>query len=192
MAGPGRRPLSALERFLQASIGLTVALLAWPAEDDERRHLAALGEPRLLVVDPGVAPPAPLDANEDWVRSTNDPDEVHARAQALLARVAAAPRWTPVLDEDGLLRTPLGWVDITDAQLPVLRLLLADLGRVVTVEAIGAAYGGPTGPGRPASVRTMLARLNARIRPVGLELVTIRRRGVLLQVAPATSAPHLA
>ncbi|HEX4868083.1 MAG TPA: hypothetical protein VFV32_10695 [Acidimicrobiales bacterium] len=186
MAAPGRRPLTALERFLQAGIGLTVATLAWPAEDGERRHLAALGQPRLLLVDPGVAPPAPLDANEDWVRSTNDPEEVQARAEALLARSGATPRWTPVLDEDGLLRTPSGWAAITDAQLPVVQLLLANLGRVVTTDAISAVYGGQGASGRPASMRTMLARLNARIRPLGLELVTIRRRGVLLQVAAAS------
>jgi hypothetical protein len=192
VAAPGRRPLSALERFLQAGVGLTVALLAWPAEDGERRHLAALGEPRLLLVDPGVSPPAPLDGNEDWVRSTNDPEEVQARAEALLARLAAAPRWTPVLDEDGLLRTPSGWAAITDAQLPVLQLLLANLGRVVTTEAISGVYGGQATGGRPASMRTMLARLNARIRPLGLELVTIRRRGVLLQVVAGGPPPQLA
>jgi len=59
----------------------------------------------------------------------------------------------------------------------------------VRFDAVVAAYESGGGSGHPASVRTLLSRLGARVRSVGLDLVTVRRRGVLLTTAvpPAVS-----
>ena len=71
-----------------------------------------------------------------------------------------------------------------------MRLLLDHLDRVVRFEAIVAAYEAAGGSGHPASVRTLLSRLGARMRSVGLDLVTVRRRGVLLTVGrPSRPSP---
>jgi hypothetical protein len=88
----------------------------------------------------------------------------------------------PVLDEDGLLRMGARWVAISDAQLPIVRLLLEHRDRVVRFEAITEAYVAGGGSGHVASVRTVLSRISIRLRRVGLELVSVRRRGVVLSV----------
>lgn len=70
--------------------GLTVAFVRWPAGEDERRRLAVARVPRLLIVDPGVAPPADWGADEDWVRLPADPEDVRLRVQELCRRTGAS------------------------------------------------------------------------------------------------------
>jgi hypothetical protein len=95
----------------------------------------------------------------------------------------------PELDADGLLRRGRAWVAVSEAQLPVLRLLVDHFGRVVPMPRIVDAY--TTGGGTPklTSVRTALSRLGARIAPLGLELTTVRRRGTVLRDLTADRRP---
>ena len=85
-------------------------------------------------------------------------------------------------------------MDLTPAQTPVVTLLVEHLERVVRYESVSAAYESAGGSSHAASLRTLLTRIGARVRPVGLELVTVRRRGVLLtqrsRVAAASRAPE--
>lgn len=184
-------PSTAFERALQVGAGLAVSLLAWPAEEDLRRHLSSVGLPALLLVEAAAAPPEHVDHHEDWMRLPADPVDLAARAAALVGRSAAAraaagtPAPPPWLDEDGLLHAGPAWVAVTEAQLPVVRLLVERFDRVVSIDAIGAACLAAGGSGHPTSVRTLLARLGQRVRGAGLELVTIRQRGVLLRRAAA-------
>jgi DNA-binding winged helix-turn-helix (wHTH) protein len=87
----------------------------------------------------------------------------------------------PLLDEDGLLHVGSAWVAITPSQMPVVSLLLEHPNEVVHTEAVIAACIAAGTSGHPASVRTLLTRLSRRLGAVGLELVTVRRRGVLLR-----------
>ncbi len=169
--------------------GIPVSLVAWPADEDLRRHLSALDLPRLLLVDPTAAPPTSLDRKEDWVRLPAHSADLQARATALVERAASftGPP-TPVLDDDGLLRVGACWVHVTTAQMPVVRLLVDRFDRVVSIDAIAAACIAAGGTGSLASVRTLLARLGRRLAGVGLELVTVRQRGVLLRTALAPLA----
>ena len=178
-----KRLLGPLERVVRVGVGLSVSLLVWPAEDDLRRQMGAVGQPRLLLVDPEVAPPELLDSLEDWVRTPADAADVEARAKALLARVTPPAPGEPSLDDDGLLHVGASWVVIPSRQVAVMRLLLDNVNRVVRTEAITEACVAAGASGHPASVRTLLTRLGARVRPVGLELVTVRQRGVLLRRA---------
>jgi len=132
------------------------------------------------VVDQGVAPPLPVDDLEDWVRWPPDPDDITARATNLRRRVVLIPE-PAVLDDDGLLRRGEHWVAFTEVQVPVLRLLLDNLDRVVRFQTILETYAEAGGTSNEVSVRTVLSRLDARLRPLGLELETVRRRGVLLR-----------
>lgn len=156
-----------------------VSVLEWPAQDALRRQMARFGTPRMLLVAPGVAPPELLDDREDWLRVPAEPLDVLYRAAALGRRPVAAP---PVvaLDDDGLLRVGETWLALSEGQVPVVRLLLDHLDRVVPFEDIGAAYAAVGGSDHPASVRTLLTRLAGRLRMAGLELTTVRRRGVVL------------
>lgn len=164
-----------------------VSIVEWPAEDERRGHLARLGQPRLLLVPSGMLPPTPLDELEDWIRSPADPIDLMARSQHLQARAAALDTPVPVLDDGGLLWLGEAWVAITDAQLPVVRLLLEHRDRVVRIEALVEAYVAGGGSDHPASVRTLMSRLSTRLGRLGLELVTVRRRGMILR----TGAPRL-
>jgi hypothetical protein len=184
-------PSTAFERALQVGAGLAVSLLAWPADEDLRRHLSAMGLPALLLVEAAAAPPASVERHEDWMRLPADPVDLAARATALAARSAAArvaaagPAPVPWLDDDGLLHTGGAWVAITEAQLPVVRLLVARFDRVVGLDVITSTCAASGSSGHPTSVRTLLTRIGQRVRGADLELVTIRQRGVLLRRAAA-------
>ncbi len=160
--------------------GPIVTLIRWPSEAAVRTGLAALGRPRLLILELGGVPPTPVDDLEDWVHWPPVPEELAARAANLRARITRDTE-PPILDEDGLLRRGDRWVAISDVQLPMIRHLVEHLGRVVRYSAIVDAYVAGGGTSRAASVRSVLSRLDARVRPVGLEIVTIRRRGVMLR-----------
>lgn len=162
-----------------------VAILRWPEEASVRHALAALGRPRVLLVDPGTAPPTAVDDAEDWLRWPPDPAELLLRAQRLDLRAGATEVAPVELDEDGILRRGDVWVAISDTQVPVMDLLLRNVDRVVRFEALVEAYASGGGSPHPASVRTGLSRLEARVRTVGLHIESIRRRGVILRSRPS-------
>jgi len=163
-------------------IDADVSVLRWPEEDDLRQQLAWFGLPRVLLVAPGNRPPDLLDELEDWMRTPADPVDLRARSDAVRRRAGSPAAGAPVLDDDGLLWVGTTWVDITPAQVPVVRVLLDHLDKVVTYDTLVAAYAATGASGHPASVRTLVARLAVRLHHVGLELVSVRRRGVLLTV----------
>lgn len=161
-----------------------VALLRWPEEASVRQAMAALGRPRLLLVEPGSLPPESLDGLEDWLRWPPDPAELLLRAQHLGQRSTPVDDPPLVLDDDGMLRRGDRWAAVSETQLPVLRLLLDNIDRVVPFDAIVEAYRSAGGSSHPASVRTSLVRISARVRPLGVELVSVRRRGMVLRGTP--------
>lgn len=158
-----------------------VSIVEWPAADERRRHLARLGRPRLLLVSLGVQPPTPLDNLEDWIRSPADPIDLVTRVEHLAHRAAEAGLPVPILDHDGILRVGEAWVAITESQLPVVQVLVENRDRVVRLEVLVEAYVAGGGSDHPASVRTLLSRLAIRFGRLDLELVTVRRRGMLLR-----------
>lgn len=156
-----------------------VAVLRWPADAAERWRLASLGVPRLLVVEEGVAPPEMLGDLEDWVLGArSDPSVTVARSESLRRR--AWRREAPTLDADGLLRFGGRWIDISDAQLPVVDLLVRRFGSLVRMEELTAAYESGGGSGHARSMSTVVARVRHRVEVVGLALHAVRRRGVVL------------
>jgi DNA-binding response OmpR family regulator len=89
----------------------------------------------------------------------------------------------PVLDEDGLLRHDGRWVSISDAQIPLVELLVRNIGRLVTSAEIRRAYTGAGGSGTATSLRSVVHRLGRRVAEVGLRLHVVRGRGVILDRA---------
>jgi hypothetical protein len=169
---------------LDACTALGVSVLMWPADAHVRDHLAAFRQPRLLLVDPGASAPALLDELEDWMRTPADPVDLRARSMELQRRALAEVPSAPTVDDQGLLWVGRSWVDLTPAQVPVVTLLVDHLDRVVRYDAVSAAYESVGGSSHVASLRTLLTRVGDRVRPVGLELITVRRRGVLLTQRP--------
>jgi hypothetical protein len=86
----------------------------------------------------------------------------------------------PVLDDDGLLRHAGRWVPISDAQIPVVELLVGNVGRLVSTAEIRRIYTQAGGSGSPTSLRSAIHRLGRRVAQVGLRLHVIRGRGVIL------------
>lgn len=171
------------------SPSIDVSVLRWPAEEELRRQLAWFELPRLLLIVPGGHPPELLDELEDWAHVSAQPADLEARCRTLSHRAREPAPRVPVLDEDGLLWVGNRWVALTGTQVPVARLLLSHLDRVVRFEAIVAAYERAGGSGHPASVRTLVARIGVRVRSVGLDLISVRRRGVIL-TRPAGPPPQ--
>lgn len=167
-----------------------VSVLRWPEDEELRQQLAWFALPRILLVEVGTRPPDLLDELEDWMRTPADPVDLRARSEVVRRRAHASPGPSPVLDDDGLLWVGTSWVALTKPQAPVVHLLVDNLDRVVRFDAVVAAYQQAGGSGHPASVRTLLARLGARVRSVGLELVTVRRRGVLLSLSTEPRHPQ--
>jgi DNA-binding winged helix-turn-helix (wHTH) protein len=88
---------------------------------------------------------------------------------------------TVFFDDDGLLRAGGRWVALTDAQLPVVQLLVARLGSLVRNDEILAAYRMGGGTATSGALRPLVYRLRQRLAPIGLELHVVRNRGVLLE-----------
>jgi hypothetical protein len=162
------------------AVDACVSLLRWPEEEPLRQQLAWFGLPRVLLVEPPVAPPDLLDELEDWMRTPADPVDLRARTEAVRRRAAESIVAAPLLDDDGLLWVGSTWVALTPSQVPVVRLLLDHPDKVVRFDAVAVACRSAGASGHPASVRTLITRLSARLRTVGLELVSVRQRGLLL------------
>lgn len=156
-----------------------VAVVPWPAERSLRFELAVQRVPRLLLIPAEADPPELIDDLEDWVRAGIRPADLAARSRSL-ARRAGHGGGGPVLDHDGLLRVGDRWTPVPDGQAAVVGLLIERMDRVVPRVELAATYRAGGGSDHPDSIRTLTGRLAGRFREVGLDLVTIRTRGVML------------
>lgn len=167
--------------------------MRWPEEVARREQLADARLPRLLLVDPGEPPPDTDVLLEDWVRMPVDDDEVEARRRALGRRAdehghdpaARPPRppTAPVLDEHGVLQRGDRSVILAPIEALLTRALLQRLGAVVGRDALlRSAW--PDGAPASNTLDVRLVRLRRRLAPLGLVILTVRKRGYLLQLAP--------
>ena len=162
---------------------MDVVLLRWPTETSRRESLVASGVPRLLLVEPGVQPPLPVDCLEDWTRVPAPEDDVRARTAGLEMRSRAHNHVVPELDGHGVLRLGAGWVPLPPVEARLTAALVARFGGVVSRESLSGA-GWPRGaPGRNA-LDVHVLRLRRRLSPLGLAIRTVRSRGYLLEAAP--------
>jgi DNA-binding response OmpR family regulator len=161
-----------------------VALVRWPDDADRLAALRAAGAPRLLLVGPDVAPPAVVDALEDWIRLPADDAELGARLETLRARGGAgAP--APSLDDDGLLHYRDRWVALSPVEQALAAALTERFGAVVGRDAL-SRRAWPDGTPTRNALDVHVLRFRRRIAPLGLELRTVRARGYLLQGFAAT------
>jgi hypothetical protein len=163
-------------------VSVPFPLLRWPAEDDRRRLLASLGQPRLLLLAPDTTAPPPLDALEICVHDDTDPSVIVAGVAAL-QRQAQGVDDRPVLDDDGLLWFRHRWIAVSEGQMPVVALLVENYKQLVHHHDLTRTYQDGGGSQSAASLRTLTRRISQRLAKVGLQLHVVRRRGVLLAAA---------
>jgi DNA-binding response OmpR family regulator len=163
-----------------ALAGDEVPLLRWPAQEPLRRRLAAAGAPRLLLLTADHPPPDDWDDLEDWLREPVDVEELEVRRQTVRTRARRA-RLRPRFDEGGLLHVGDAWIDLSPGQLPLARLLVDELDRVVRHEELEAACAAAGVSTHATALKAAMGRLERRLAAVGLRLRSIRGRGYLLE-----------
>jgi hypothetical protein len=170
-----------------------VELVRWPAEAVRRAELAAQGRPRLLLVEPGVAPP-PVDRDEDWIRLPADERDVSARLRRLDVLDEQRRRRPRLAGDDVLVCGDLRVV-LAPGDAPLLGPLVERFGELVLWDQLAAVVGpagaspepgsAPTGPAPTGpALRARVRRLRSRLGPAGLVVHAVRGRGVLLDHAP--------
>jgi hypothetical protein len=137
-----------------------VAVVPWPSGAAARRRARLAGVPRLLVVEPGTAPPTDCTRDEDWTTTAAPAADVAAR----LATLAERPRTGPGI-------APAAVAGLDDDAVTLLDVLAAAWPRAVGVDARPAAL---------ADVRTALA-------PTGYDVLTVPG-GLLLAGIGVTAA----
>ena len=182
------------KRSLSTVAAVDVVLVRWPAEAARREQLQEDGQPRVLLLEDGTAPPPAGDEKEDWIRLPAGEADLQARVEGLRRRLEVRTDVVPDLDEDGVLRVGDRWVALPPVEARLTRALLARYGAVVSRDALGRA-GWPSGtPGRNALDVHML-RLRRRLSPLALAIRTVRcarlpagASDLRLTGAPATRA----
>lgn len=167
-----------------SSAAMDVAMVRWPTENGRRERLSLTGDPRLLLVEDGEDPPPILDCLEDWIRVPAPDDEVRARVDALVVRVAAHEHSPPGLDDNGVLRFRGRWVSLPPLEARMTATLLNRFGAVVGRETLVHA-GWPDGIQGRNALDVHVLRLRRRLAPLGLAIRTVRARGYLLESATA-------
>jgi DNA-binding response OmpR family regulator len=157
-----------------------VVLLRWPREDDRRKACRAAGVPVLLLVEPGETPPFDTGELEDWVRTSADSIEVHARVTALFGRARQQQLPSPVLDHNGVLHVGKRWIGLSPIDERLTRVLVDNLDDLVDVQTLERAGWDE----RPASnvLRVRLLRLRRALEPLGLTIRNVRNQGYVLGV----------
>jgi len=158
-----------------------VVVLRWPEQAEDVHRLDALGVPRLLLVEPGAAPPESASCLQDWIRLPADDADVRARIAVLSLRPACHPS-RPEINDVGQL-SYRGWSTfLSPLDERLARALIADFGCLVTEETL-ETLGWPRGTTVHA-VRVQVSRLRRRIEPLGLGITRARNSGYVMHDGP--------
>ena len=155
-----------------------VVILRWPEQADRIDDLERLGIPRLLIIEPEVAPPPSTSCIEDWLRLPVDDASLRARLVALAAHAQRHPT-VPTLDEHGQLshRGETVFLSMTDQR--IAESLIEQYGRVVDEEEL-LERAQPESR-NDQTLRVNVSRLRRRIAPLGLAIICVRGHGYLMQ-----------
>ena len=165
-----------------------VTAVVWPEDGDRLGALRGVGAPRLLLVRPGVRPPAVTSTLEDWVRLPADQGDVQTRVETLAARAAAQRDERPWVDSHDLVHFRNQWAELSVIEAALTRTLVAYLGDVVAYDKLARAE--DVEP-RRETLRVQLTRLRLRLAPLGLDVLSVRSRGYVLRCTagdPSSSA----
>jgi hypothetical protein len=173
---PAPSPL--LERLAH----LGVELISWPDQAALRSALARAAVPRLLLIDADHEPPNPLGLGEDWAPLATADEELIAKAEHLLGRMAHYASVAPTIGADRVLRRAEASVALSPSEAKVAGRLLAQSGTVVSRDELehllwpdGAVPGG-------RSLDYVVQRLRRRIAELNICINTSRGRGFVIYV----------
>jgi hypothetical protein len=125
-----------------APVDACVALVRWPCDAASRVRARATGTPRLLLIEPGTAPPSDCALDEDWTTTVAPPADVAARLAALATRPPRPQRLPSAVA-----------AALDDAAIAVYDVLAERAPRPVPFESLAAAVG--TADDLPAAVRRL-------------------------------------
>ncbi len=164
---------------------MDVEILSWPEQRSRRSALREARLPRLLLVDPSVAPPVCSDPLEDWAQRSASGAEIDARRTALqllaegsLEEMPAAP--VPELDDDNIVRVGSAWVSVSPLEARLVATMLERPGAVVSRERLSEA-GWPGTAADRNSLDVHIMRLRKRLAEIGVVVRTVRSRGYAIQ-----------
>jgi DNA-binding response OmpR family regulator len=162
-----------------------VTVLRWPRDARREVSLARHGSLRLLLVASDAEPPVLDDTRADWIRLPADEQDVAARLLGLVRRNATLVDAPRVDDADRLIYRGQ-WVGLS----PIEARLAESLGRrfrnlVSTTELMTRAWPGEEGTAGPSesALRVHITRLRKRLAPIGLEVRSVRKQGLVMQPA---------
>jgi DNA-binding response OmpR family regulator len=160
-----------------------VAIVHWPQDAGVLAGLRRQGHPRLLLVDPDAEAPVVTDLLEDWIRLPAGEQDVQTRVESLSRRLEY--RQVPVFD--GVCRIGFrdGWAPLSPTEYCLASVLVERFGYLVTDKDLSDRTWGDAQ--RPSTaLRVHLTRLRRRVEPIGLEILTIRSRGHVMQEVGTT------
>ena len=168
-----------------------VTVLRWPREARRDASLARNGSLRLLLVEPEAEPPILDDGRADWIRLPADERDVAARLLGLVRRNTEQADGPHVDDADRLLYRG-SWVGLSPIEARLADCLGRRFGDLVTTsELMTRAWPATDGVPLPteSALRVHITRLRKRVAPMGLEVRSVRKRGLVLQQANRLTAP---
>lgn len=173
-------------RLLWASQSRDVVVLRWPEQADDVERLERLGVPRLLLVEPGVAPPEEDSCLQDWLRLPAEDADVGARLRALAHRSTSHPV-LPSVDAFGQLSYRGRTLFLSPLEQRVAQVLIEHFGTVVDDDDLRKQVW-PDGATTQA-LRVHISRLRHRIGSLGLTVTCIRNVGYLMHPDTGGDAP---
>lgn len=179
---PARAASELPESILSRIEDLGVELALWPPDEADHAVLSDKAPAaRLYLVEPGALPPARCGPLEDWARLPASPEELFHRARTLLAKNNA---WAAVVQlDDLLLRVGRRSIILSSKEASLLRVLLDQLGQVVSSDDIVAAVWPGKHIANPSdAISNPLRMLRKRLRDTPLRIHTIRGRGLLVEL----------
>jgi len=162
-----------------------VAVLQWPRDARLVATLARVGLPRLLLVHPSptvVPDDGPL---QTALPATAPDDVIHRSLLALCgeARRRRAAAGTPVVTEDGWVRTATGRVELLPDEHRLAEPLLVHFGAPVDDGTLCCSEG--LEPSSCAALEGHIARLCRRVNALGLEVVAVPGEAHLMRWSAA-------
>jgi two-component system, OmpR family, response regulator len=164
-----------------------VVVVRWPEQRADAERLARLDQPHLLLVEPGVPPPQLESCLADWIRLPADDVDVRARLSALAARSTQHPK-VPLLDEFGEFAYGGQRVFLSPTDHRLAELLVSSFDRGVPDQLLLDRI--REGEEDPSKIRVYVSRLRRRIRPLGLEITSIRGFGYRLHSSSGRAQDH--
>jgi len=166
-----------LSHLLWSTQSRDVVVLRWPEQAQDVDRLDRLGVPRLLLVEPGVAPPEHESCLQDWVRLPADDADVRVRLRALSHRPARHPV-VPSIDTVGQLSHRGQTLFLSPLDQRLAELFIDHFGDLVADDAI-REKAWPEGTTTQA-VRVQVSRLRRRIAEVGPTITCMRNLGYVM------------